>query len=91
MVLIASDTKSSNTLLKICDVFAAKYYLTFSTSITEAILILPRGMRCSNIRRIYLSGSVTEYVESSKYLGHIISNYSKDDLDITLLRPVTYK
>ena len=45
LALILPDAKSLNTLLKICDVFAAKYYVTFRSSKTDAMLIFPRGMR----------------------------------------------
>ena len=82
LVLLCPDARSLNSLLKVCDKFANENYITFSTAKTEAMLILPRNMKLEDPPKIYLSGSKINYVESFRYLGHVISNDFYDDLDI---------
>ena len=82
ILLMGPDAKSLNKLLEICTEFANRYYITFSTSKTEAMLILPSGVRISNPPNIYLNGTLINYCDKFRYLGHIISNDMRDDLDI---------
>ena len=81
MVLVTPDAKSMNALLKICDDFASRHYITYSATKTEAMVIKPRGM-IFNCPEICLSGTPINYVENFKYLGHIISSNFTDDADI---------
>ena len=83
MVLCSPDAKSMNRLLEICQSFASQHFITYSPTKTEAMLIRPRrGMREFIPPKLYIGSNEIEYVESFKYLGHIIANDLSDDLDI---------
>ena len=82
MVLITPDAKSMNQLLQICQNFALDHFITYSVTKTEAMLIKPRGMRDFVPPKIFIGPSEVQYVESFKYLGHIIYKEFTDDSDI---------
>ena len=46
------------------------------------MLIMPKKMKIGNPPNIILSGQVIRYVESFKYLGHVITSDFMDDHDI---------
>ena len=81
-LLLGPDAKSLNQLLDICYQFANENYITFSTSKTEAMVMLPAGMRIPNPPQLTLGGSVINYCDKFKYLGHIITKDGTDDEDI---------
>ena len=82
LVILGPDAKSVNALLRICEIFAQKYYIEFNAEKTEAMVILPRDFKCEILPNIYLSGAVMKYVYSFQYFGHVISKDFTDDEDI---------
>ena len=82
MVLITADAKSMNLLLGMCEEFAGRNYVTFSTTKTEAMVVKPRGSKLRTPPDIWLCGVKIKYVNSFKYLGHIVADDMTDDLDI---------
>ena len=69
-------------MLLICNDFAKKNLLEFSPLKSVVLLILPGGYSLPRPPNVYLGGNVLAYVDSFKYLGHIISADFMDDLDI---------
>ena len=82
LALIAPSAKALNSLLKICDDFALRNDITYSTAKSVCMLIHAGTTPMPSPPDIYLSGTVLQYVESFRYLGHIITNDFKDDVDI---------
>ena len=82
LAILAPNARSLNMLLQVCRKFAADNYISFSTEKSVCMLIRPRSMTLSDPPNIYLGDVVLEYVDSFKYLGHIISSSFKDDDDI---------
>ena len=82
LALAAPSAKALNTLLEICDNFAARNDIVYSTA-KSVCMMVPAGTRATfEPPDIHLSGSTLQYVTKFKYLGHIITNSMKDDEDI---------
>lgn len=82
MVLLSPSIKGLRSLLRICEHYANEHGLRYNTSKTF-MMVLKAGKGPENIPELKWSdGSVIEVVKSFKYLGHIIAEDLKDDLDI---------
>ena len=83
LALIAPSVKALNQLLAICDNFALKH-IVFSTAKSVCMMIHagPRARLTPPSVYQYLSGATLQFVESFRYLGHVITADFKDDADI---------
>ena len=82
LVVLATSVAGLNDLLSRCGHFANENYVTFSSTKSVAMCILPRKMKLNNIPKICLSENELEYVDSFNYLGHTITTDFSDDDDI---------
>ena len=82
LALIAPTASSLNVLLGICDKFAEDNYIKFNTTKSVCMCVLPQRSAIEKLPNVYLSGNVLAYVNSFKYLGHIICRDFTDDEDI---------
>ena len=82
LALIAPSVKGLNALLEICDRFAKRNDIIYST-IKSKCMMIHAGRRPSFVPPpVYLSNDALEYVESFRYLDHIITTNFRDDSDI---------
>ena len=82
LALLAPSAKALDKLLAICDNYATDNDIIFSTEKSVCMLIHAGSRPRYDPPRVWLSNAPLQYVESFKYLGHIISTNFKDDLDI---------
>ena len=82
LVLISPSPAASNDLLGVCDEFAKENYVTFSSTKSVCMRILPNNYMILRQPSIYLSGVKLSFVESFTYLGHLIVSDFSDDADI---------
>ena len=82
LALVAPSAKALNTLLYLCDEFAMKNDIIYSTVKSVCMRINADAHANYDPPSIFLSGSRLQYVDSFRYLGHIITNDFKDDEDI---------
>ena len=82
LALVAPTAHALNILMSICDRFARENYIKFSATKSVCMCVLPRGCGIEKLPNVYLSGNVLVYVDSFKYLGHIICSDFSDDEDI---------
>ena len=82
LALVAPSAKALNSLLRLCDEFAVRNDIEFSTA-KSVCMMIPSGPNATfDPPNIFLSGAILEYVTKFKYLGHTITNNFKDDEDI---------
>ena len=82
LALVAPTAGALNKLLRICEEFSNEHYIEFSPTKSVCLLISPKGCKLDQIPNVYLKGKVLEYVDSFKYLGHLICGNFMDDDDI---------
>ena len=82
-LIVGSSAKAVNKLLAECNAFAERHDVVFSTTKSVCMLVQRQGR--NNVVSppdIVLSGQVLEYVQSFKYLGHIITADLRDNEEI---------
>ena len=83
IAIVGPSAKAVNKLLEVCDSFANRHDIMFSTTKSVCMLVQSRGVnRVRSPPEIILSGEVLEYVHNFKYLGHIITDNLSDNDDI---------
>ena len=82
MALVCPSATALNELLARCDAFAQEHYIIFSTSKTVCMSILPKTIIMNKMPNIYLSDCKLSFVNSFKYLGHMISSDFSDEEDL---------
>ena len=81
-VLLSPSPHSMQVLLNICDKFAKEHELKFNLKKTVLMCIKPNWLKNLTIPTLYLNGSPIDVTSDHKYLGMIISDNKKDDLDM---------
>ena len=92
LALLAPTARALNDLLKICEVFAVENYIVFNT--LKSVCMLVPALRAVKFvaPNIYLCGTILKYVESFRYLGHIITQEQSDEHDMLReLRSLYYR
>ena len=92
LALLAPTARALNDLLKICEVFAAENYIVFNT--LKSVCMLVPALRAVTFvaPNIYLCGTILKYVESFRYLGHILTQEQSDEQDMLReLRSLYYR
>ena len=83
MVILAPTLSSMQKLLNICHEYAEPHDIIYNTLKTVCMLVRPRRSTCDYPTKVVLGGDELSYVDSFKYLGHIISSDCRDDLDVS--------
>ena len=71
-VLLAPSSQAMQTLVKICDEFAASHELIYNVKKTFCICIRPKWLKNLIVRNLYLSEKVVNMTTTRKYLGMFI-------------------
>ena len=82
LALIAPSVKALNKLLSICDEFAKRNDVLYSTEKSVCMMIHVGLQPRFNPPAVFLSGAPLRFVSCYRYLGHIIASNLKDDQDI---------
>ena len=82
LVLACPSASALQDMIGVCESFARNNYIKFSILKTKCMCICLKDGLIRNPPNIYLDGSVVEYVNRFKYLGHIITRDFCDDDDI---------
>ncbi|XP_026319187.1 uncharacterized protein LOC113229717, partial [Hyposmocoma kahamanoa] len=77
MVLLGPKVGSLRKLVAICEAYAEKHGLKYSSKKSELVVYKGR-----NRPPVYLNGSLLQRVAQFRYLGHIVNEDLKDDCDI---------
>ena len=81
-VVIAPSPNSIQCIINACSQYAVENDITFNAKKTKLMCVKPNVLKDLLVPDIFLDGQIIELVSSHKYLGVIISNDLKDDLDI---------
>ena len=81
-VLIAPSASGLQKLLLLCEKFAENYDILFNVTKTVCMCVKPPKSRILELPRIYLNSKLLDYVSSYTYLGVVMSDNKKDDMDI---------
>ena len=82
LAIVCPSASGLNDLLRLCEEFARRHYIQFSTSKSVCMNVCPNSCRLGTQPDVYLCGSVLEYVQKFTYLGHVITDDFSDDDDI---------
>ena len=82
IVLLAPSPKALKVLLKLCDKYASLFDIVYNTDKTLCMIFWPKRWKFIFTPVFKLQGDVLKYVKDFKYLGFIISNDTKDNLEI---------
>ena len=56
--------------------------MVFNQKKSASVYFISKTLKCAYLPNVYLNGEVILQVDSVKYLGHHLTNYLHDDLDI---------
>ncbi|KAL0851461.1 hypothetical protein ABMA28_007258 [Loxostege sticticalis] len=82
MVLLSPTARAIGEMLNVCENFAMTHGLVYNVKKSEYIFFKVAGKSHEFIPPIYLSGVKLNRVFQFKYLGHILTDDLKDDLDV---------
>ena len=90
LVLFCPSAKGLQKLINICDKYGLEYDIIYNST-KSAIMIFSCNMLKNHIvSNFYLNGNIIPVCSKYKYLGHIIQNTLKDDIDIERQRKKLY-
>ena len=78
--IISPSIRGLQKMLNICEIFGDEYDVTFNAKKTFGICY--SNNECTDIRPIYLNGTVIKWQNNVKYLGNILSHDLSDAADI---------
>ena len=82
LVIMAPSVAGLSKLLRICELFAASHDMLFNQKKSTSVYFISKTLKGSHLPNVYLNGEVILQVDSVKYLGHHLTNFLHDDLDI---------
>ncbi|XP_063387654.1 uncharacterized protein LOC134673586 [Cydia fagiglandana] len=82
MVLLSPSLCALRQMLKTCESYAKKHGLIYNAGKSEYMVFRSHRMNPNVYHKIQLNGKSLERVTQFKYLGHILCENLKDDLDI---------
>ncbi|KAL0861377.1 hypothetical protein ABMA27_008925 [Loxostege sticticalis] len=82
MVLLSPSCGALETMLCVCESYAAVQGLKYNTAKSEFMIFKPDSKRYNYVPKITLCGFPLKKVEPFKYLGHWIEEDMKDNFDI---------
>lgn len=90
LVLFAPSVRGLNMLLRICETFGITHDVKFNSKKSVVMIVRSEYLMNSVLPNFKLNGEILKEVKYYKYLGCIISNDLKDDLDIDRQRRKLY-
>jgi len=81
-VLMAPSPHAMQKLLNVCDKFATKHELIYNVKKTFCMCVKPKWLNTLVIPNLYLSGKTITVTNEHKYLGMVIADTMKDDIDM---------
>ncbi|KAJ2941053.1 hypothetical protein O0L34_g13183 [Tuta absoluta] len=81
MVLLSPSISGLKKLLLVCENYANSHGLKYNVAKTE-MLVFRAGKGPQRVPEVFLNGSAVRTVKQFKYLGHIVTEDRKDDLDM---------
>ncbi|XP_063625661.1 uncharacterized protein LOC134797369 [Cydia splendana] len=82
MVLLGPSVDSIRKLLARCEAYAERHGLRYNAGKSEVLVFKARKYNPTTVPKIVLGGIPLKVVNEFKYLGHVINNELRDDLDI---------
>ena len=82
IILMCPSHSGLQTLVNECAKFGAQNDIIFNVNKTVCMVIRTKEFKRCNIPEILLNNSFLKYVDSYKYLGHLLSETLSDDKDI---------
>ena len=82
MVLISPSAEGLQRLIDTCTDYARLHDVVYNETKTQCMSVLPRSLRGVGNPTIILENHQLEFVNEFPYLGHIITNDRKDNVDI---------
>ncbi|XP_052751474.1 uncharacterized protein LOC128200826 [Galleria mellonella] len=82
MVLLSPSIGALRKMLAVCEAYAKNHGLVYNSSKSVIMTFVSGHKKPKYVPPISLNGNVLDVVNDFKYLGHIIANTLKDDLDI---------
>lgn len=81
MVLLSPSVKGLKKLLSVCEQYAVAHGLKYNVAKTE-MMVFRSGRGPERVPEVQLGGLPIKMVKQFKYLGHLLTESSKDDNDI---------
>ena len=82
MVLLAPSLDALQKLVTICENFAKEYDILYNSKKSICMCFCPKSRKLNGNYRTTLCGEELNYAQSTTYLGCVISNDGRDELDI---------
>ena len=82
LVLLAPSAHALQLLVNQCEIFADGHDIMYNTKKSVCMCIKPKKLNIDIPNNLLLNGKLLENVTSQKYLGVLVANNCKDDLDI---------
>ena len=82
MALLSPSMAGIRKLIRVCECYADAHGLTYNTKKSEMLIFRAPNKCTHNFSTISLNGGVLNRVCQFKYLGHIVTDDLKDDLDV---------
>ena len=82
LVLISPSVAGLNTLLRDCEDFGITHDMKYNSKKSAVMLFRSKSLSKSILPKFLLNGEVLNETNSTRYLGHYISNDLSDDADI---------
>lgn len=82
-VLLAPSPSALQQLIDTCASYALSNEITFNSSKTVCMHILPKWLKCHRVPHMYLTGNCLKWTEKQKYLGIIMNSCFNDCNDIS--------
>ena len=82
IVLISPSTYGLKVLLEVCQKYGIKCNILFNPNKSAVMFLKPSHMKNVNMPNFYVNGESIKVVNNYTYLGHILTDDLKDDLDI---------
>jgi hypothetical protein len=82
LVIIAPTVRGQQSLVNVCQDFAASHDVIFNHSKSMTMIFRPKGDTSALYDSLFLNGEQLKIVARTKYLGHFITNDLSDHTDI---------
>ncbi|XP_064292154.1 uncharacterized protein LOC135309756 [Plodia interpunctella] len=82
MVLLSPSVGGLRKLLATCEDYAAEHGLKYNSKKSEVLIFKAKNQTPCSVPPVILDGTALQIVTKFKYLGHVVTEDLKDDLDI---------
>jgi hypothetical protein len=82
MVLLAPSVSALRKLVRICERYASEHGLKYNCKKSEILIFKADTQKPAFVPPVVLDGSVMKIVDKFRYLGHMLTEDMKDDVDM---------